>query len=249
MTSIAGQIASQRLNRVKVAPGAPNPNTGLDFGNLLRGWGSVGHDLARPFTQFYKHPGLRTGIGAAAMFPIGLKGTVMPKRWDVAADPARGHIDAVSRPGNPPSMDVNEMTAHMPGKGEVGNATIYQHPRESEIGQVWKDETVGGGLGMFYALVAPAVNRYRTEGIPISANITNPKLARLVLLMGEKNPGMFTKATLDNAHATHLGRHDYVTTPPPPTHTSASYFIQNGRGGRRPFTVAEQQAWDRSHGR
>lgn len=208
----AAKVAARNTQRAAPAPSmeqkgrqvlaqySGGKNSSLHFGNLTKGWAGVGKDLVQPFVEAVKHPSVQTGIGAAAAFPWGTRMRA-PRSWDLAAGGRVERIGAEKGYGKGSLESTYE--ARDPSGKPIGVSKLSMYPDVSNVDWInTLEPKAPPPLSTFTDLLAPAINRHRVHGVPIDAQVVNPKLAALLLKMSKRNPGMFHPEALKAAQET-----------------------------------------------
>jgi hypothetical protein len=198
-------IAVQRLNQQKAEDPAQklrqgSGKSGFHLGNLAKGWGGVAKDLVSPVTNFVQHPGLRTGLEAAAAFPGGATG-VIPRKCDARAGGKIEQLHAKRFPGiEEIGLGPELQTSYAWSENPMSNSQMMFTPESSFVQIIRNPE--GAPKNLFMDLLAPAINRARTKGLPVAANAANPRVAKTVLQQSARTPGITTPYTIESAHHT-----------------------------------------------
>jgi TP901 family phage tail tape measure protein len=145
-------------------------------------------------------------LNIGEMFPKGLKGKEFPKSWNTVSGKYiesswkknKGEMEQLLSVlySSKSSMEAfkayrpNHPTPHLEA---LGHSRIQFAPMKTHVSYV---QSRTGKLDDFLGLLAPAINRWRTEGIPISADVVNPKLAKMIIKFSKREPGMFDAGTL-----------------------------------------------------
>jgi len=84
---------------------------------------------------------------------------------------------------------------------KLGHSIIQFTPNMSHVSHVG---TFGKtSIKDLSALLKPALDRWYSDGIPISADVVNLELGRVIRLLNKRSPGMFTAATLKSIKQPH----------------------------------------------